>query len=432
MVFLEASCYGDSPFSEFLLPAEPLDSSALSDSDITAVFRAQFLLSMPVNNMGDLSPLPLLHMDCAVSSAVSSSVPWGLTRSLLAARSVLWVCVAGPPAFRCLLCCTSLTLLSPFPAGAFVESFYMHLELLYIPATELPAAEVCFTSSSSVPFSPTLSFIPSEQYPPPAAATALLNRAREAHSIVKRQEVSSMPGGDVKTKEGTLPRLHILLPRMDAVMHQLLHYEQTAASQPPAVGPTLLLSNEVRFVPGLSGLDSVSLYVGVNLPLLAGDGPLQESLKKDCIEKHRVFLLLRVPAVAGTSMFFQLPRQPFRFAAFSLPCAHSYLPKSEWPPATPDSFAAEVEATLQQHQGSCCLLQKATIVSSLQQQQQEEQQQQHDEQLQQQEQLKQQQQQQQEQQQERLAFRSLPSAAPSPGGPLWELMYVGWSSFLCL
>ncbi|KAL8445688.1 hypothetical protein Emed_005452 [Eimeria media] len=276
MVFLNASRYGSSPFAELLLPDTPTGSKSFSP-DTTAVFRAQFLVSLPVNNM-----------------------------------------------------------------GAFIESLSMYLELLYLPAGGLPDASQCFSPSDT--FSSTVSFFPSEQYPSPAAAAALLSRARASYSTIKRQSVSSLLKGDNSPgANASLPLLHILLPRSDATMHELLSYTPADTAQSPAVGPTLLLANLVPFVPGISGLDAVSLYVGLNLPLEAEDSALLEALKKDCQDRKRVYLQLRTPAVSGTSMFFQQARHPFLFSAFPVPCSLLTLSPQQWPPETPPSFVAEVK-----------------------------------------------------------------------------------------
>ncbi|KAL8273125.1 hypothetical protein Esti_002883 [Eimeria stiedai] len=277
MVFLNASRYGSSPFALLLVPDTSAGSQPIS-SETTAVFRAQFLLSMPVNNM-----------------------------------------------------------------GAFIESLSMYLELLYLPAGGLPAASTCFSASG--PFSSSLSFIPSTQYPSPAAAAALLSRGRASYSTIKRQSVSSLSKGDtVIETEASSPLLHILLPRVDALMQKLLSYSAAATPQLPAVGPTLLLANLVPFVPGISGLDAVSLYVGLNLPLLSGDSALRDALKEDCHQRQRVYLQLRTPAVSGTSMFFQQARHPFLFGAFAVPCSVLTFSPQHWPPETPSSFVSEVNS----------------------------------------------------------------------------------------
>ncbi|KAL8455273.1 hypothetical protein Emag_000857 [Eimeria magna] len=129
---------------------------------------------------------------------------------------------------------------------------------------------------------------------------------------------------------------------MDAAMRSLLSYPGAAAPLSPAVGPTLLLANLVPFVPGISGLDAVSLYVGLNLPLQSEDLALREALKNDCQKRQRIYLQLRTPAVSGTSMFFQQARHPFLFSAFPVPC--SVVSLEQWPPDTPPSFLSEVKS----------------------------------------------------------------------------------------
>ncbi|KAL8437890.1 hypothetical protein ACSSS7_000653 [Eimeria intestinalis] len=282
MIFLKASRYGSSPFAQLLVP--DTSSSAGTggvSSDTTAVFRAQFLLSMPVNNM-----------------------------------------------------------------GAFIDSLTLYLELLYLPAEGLPDASTCFSASG--PFDKSRSLIPNVQHPDPAAAAALLSRGRASYSTIKRHAVVSLMKGDTISPEGggdtySPPLLHILLPQVDTVMQRLLNYSVADGAIPPAVGPTLLLANLVPFVPGLSGLDAVSFYVGLNIPLQSGDNALRDALKADCQRRQRVYLQLRTPAVSATSMFFQQPRHPFIFGVVSVPCSVITFNPQKWPPETPPSFIAEVQ-----------------------------------------------------------------------------------------
>ena len=232
----------------------------------------------------------------------------------------------------------------PSPSGAFIESLALFLELLYLPGGALPPASQCFAATGA--FSSLLSLQPNEQYPAPAAAAALLNRARENYSIIKNEcietDVETGDGGDTS---GTLQMMHIYLPHFDSQMQSLLVYDAAVAPSSPAVGPTLLVSNSVPFIPGLRvGLDTVSLYIGVNLPLQSEDGALRDAIKNDCEKRQEIYFQLRAPAVAARSMFLRLSQQPFAFGIFSVPCSIETRSPSAWPPETPESFIDNVSS----------------------------------------------------------------------------------------
>lgn len=235
------------------------------------------------------------------------------------------------------------------------------MEVLYLPAGSLPSVSQCLSASGGV--SSQLSLLPDTQNPSPSQAAALLSRARSNYSLISRHGVDRMQqheeeavaaagdtaaggdsgGGGAQAASGSpTPLLHILLPFFNANMRRLLSYP-AANAQSPAVGPVLLLSNAVPFVPGLRvGVSEVSLYVGVNLPLQKGDSAVLQALERDCKQQKRVVLQLRVPSVSSATMFFTMTGQPFSFLFFPVPCEYQQVPAAEWPPPTPESFVQQV------------------------------------------------------------------------------------------
>lgn len=225
--------------------------------------------------------------------------------------------------------------------GALVESLGLFVEVIYVPAGSLPTAEQCFSATGA--FNSQIGINPGNSYNSTAAAAEMLDRGRENYTLITRDSVHT----DINLLEDTngvkfFP-VQLRFFKKDARMQKLLDHIPSGGNAQQAVGLTPLAANDVPFIPGLKvGLDSVSLQVGLNLPLEAQDASLQEEFTKDCKQK-RVFMMIKIPSVAVSSMFVRLSHEPITTGVFTVACEISTSNSKDWPPVTPESFIETVE-----------------------------------------------------------------------------------------
>lgn len=230
--------------------------------------------------------------------------------------------------------------------GALVESLGLFVEVLYIPSGGLPSAAECFSATNA--FISQAPVDTENSYSTTQAAAELLGRGRENYTLVTRGSVHTDIDVWQDTDGVTFFPVQLSFLRRDARMQALLGSSLAPAapgiSAQQAVGVTSLAANSVPFIPGLKvGLDSVSLQVGLNLPLEAQDAPLKEAFTDDCTNRRKVFMMIRFPTVAVSSMFVRLSHQPFTTGIFTVACNLSTLSAKDWPPETPQSFIDNVE-----------------------------------------------------------------------------------------